>query len=144
MRFSRPKSSEPEINLIPFIDVLLVVLIFLMMTTTYGRLTQLDLRLPEADTAPQQEKPREIRVTISGDGQYLVQTSRVNGQSIAAIGQAMAAAAKDVHNPLVVINADARASHQSVMLVLEAAQNAGLQQITFSAQARSQTTTVQP
>lgn len=144
MRFSRPKSSEPEINLIPFIDVLLVVLIFLMMTTTYGRLTQLDLRLPQADTAPQQEKPREIRVTISSDGQYLVQTSQVPGHSIAAIGQAMAAAAKDVHNPLVVINADARASHQSVMLVLEAAQNAGLQQITFSAQARSQTTTAQP
>ena len=56
MRFSRPKSSEPEINLIPFIDVLLVVLIFLMLTTTYGRLTQLDLRLPQADTAPQQIK----------------------------------------------------------------------------------------
>ena len=144
MRFSRPKSSEPEINLIPFIDVLLVVLIFLMLTTTYGRLTQLDLRLPQADTAPQQEKPREIRVTISGNGQYVVQKTEVSGSSIAAIGQAMAQAARDVNNPLVVIQADARASHQSVMLVLEAAQNAGLQQITFSAQARSNTTTAQP
>ena len=140
MRFSRPKSSEPEINLIPFIDVLLVVLIFLMMTTTYGRLTQLDLRLPQADTAAQQEKPREIRVTVSADGQYLVQKNQLPGNSIAAIGQALAAAARDVNNPLVVISADARASHQSVMLVLEAAQNAGLQQITFSAQARSNTT----
>lgn len=140
MRFSRPKSSEPEINLIPFIDVLLVVLIFLMLTTTYGRLTQLDLRLPQADTAPQQEKPREIRVTISADGQLVVQKNQLSSNSVAAIGQAMAAAAREVNNPLVVISADARASHQSVMLVLEAAQNAGLQQITFSAQARSNTT----
>lgn len=140
MRFSRPKSSEPEINLIPFIDVLLVVLIFLMLTTTYGRLTQLDLRLPQADTTPQQEKPREIRVTISADGQLVVQKNQLSSNSVAAIGQAMAAAAREVNNPLVVISADARASHQSVMLVLEAAQNAGLQQITFSAQARSNTT----
>jgi biopolymer transport protein ExbD len=144
MRFSRPKSSEPEINLIPFIDVLLVVLIFLMMTTTYGRLTQLDLRLPQADTAAQQEKPREIRVTITADGQYVVQKNQLSGNGIAAIGQALAAAAKEVSNPLVIISADARATHQSVMLVLEAAQNAGLQQITFSAQARSNTTAPQP
>jgi biopolymer transport protein ExbD len=144
MRFSRPKSSEPEINLIPFIDVLLVVLIFLMMTTTYGRLTQLDLRLPQADTAAQQEKPREIRVTITADGQYVVQKNQLSGNGIAAIGQALAAAAKEVNNPLVIISADARATHQSVMLVLEAAQNAGLQQITFSAQARSNTTAAQP
>jgi biopolymer transport protein ExbD len=140
MRFSRPKSSEPEINLIPFIDVLLVVLIFLMLTTTYGRLTQLDLRLPQADTAPQQEKPREIRVTISADGQYVVQKNQLSSNSVAAIGQAMTAAARELNNPLVIISADARASHQSVMLVLEAAQNAGLQQITFSAQARSNST----
>ena len=144
MRFSRPKSSEPEINLIPFIDVLLVVLIFLMLTTTYGRLTQLDLRLPQADTAVQQEKPREIRVTITADGQYVVQKNQLSGNGIAAIGQALAAAAKEVNNPLVIISADARATHQSVMLVLEAAQNAGLQQITFSAQARSNATAAQP
>jgi biopolymer transport protein ExbD len=139
MRFSRPQSNEPEINLIPFIDVLLVVLIFLMLTTTYGRLTQLDLRLPQADTSPQQERPREIRVNVSSDGQFVVKQTAVSG-NVAALAQALALAAKDLNNPLVVISADARASHQSVMLVLEAAQNSGLQQITFSAQARSHTT----
>jgi biopolymer transport protein ExbD len=139
MRFSRPQSNEPEINLIPFIDVLLVVLIFLMLTTTYGRLTQLDLRLPQADNSPQQERPRENRVNVSSDGQFVVKQTTVSG-NVAALAQALALAAKDVNNPLVVISADARASHQSVMLVLEAAQNSGLQQITFSAQARSHTT----
>ena len=139
MRFSRPQTNEPEINLIPFIDVLLVVLIFLMLTTTYGRLTQLDLRLPQADSTPQQERPREIRINVTSDGQFVVQQTAVSG-NVAALAQALALAAKDINNPLVVISADARASHQSVMLVLEAAQNSGLQQITFSAQARSHTT----
>ena len=140
MKFGRPRQSEPEINLIPFIDVLLVVLIFLMLTTTYGRLTQLDLRLPQADTAPQQDKPREIRVSISSDGQYVVQKAALTANDPGSIAQALAQAAKESSSPLVVISADARASHQSVMLVLEAAQSAGLQQITFSAQARSNVT----
>jgi biopolymer transport protein ExbD len=141
MRFSNPKQNEPEINLIAFIDVLLVVLIFLMMTTTYGRLTQLDLRLPQADTTPQQERPSEIRINVSSDGQIVVQQAAVTG-NVAALAQALTVAAKNINNPLVVISADARASHQSVMLVLEAAQNSGLQQITFSAQTRSQTSTL--
>jgi biopolymer transport protein ExbD len=141
MRFGRPASQEPEINLIAFIDVLLVVLIFLMMTTTYGRLTQLDLSLPQADSTPQQERPREIRITVSSDGLFAVQQTVVPA-NIAALSQALALAAKDLNSPLVVISADARASHQSVMLVLEAAQSSGLQQITFSAQSRSQTKTL--
>ena len=141
MRFGRPASQEPETNLIAFIDVLLVVLIFLMMTTTYGRLTQLDLSLPQADSTPQQERPREIRITVSSDGLFAVQQTVVPA-NIAALSQALALAAKDLNSPLVVISADARASHQSVMLVLEAAQNSGLQQITFSAQSRSQTKTL--
>jgi biopolymer transport protein ExbD len=137
MKFGRSRQAEPEINLIPFIDVLLVVLIFLMLTTTYGRLTQLDLRLPQADTAPQQDKPREIRVSISSDGHYVVQKAALTANDLGSIAQALAQAAKESSSPLVVISADARASYQSVMLVLEAAQSAGLQQITFSAQARS-------
>jgi biopolymer transport protein ExbD len=141
MKFGRPRSSEPEINLIPFIDVLLVVLIFLMLSTTYGRLTQIDLKLPTADSAQQQEKPNEIRVIVSSDGRYVVQKKSIDSSDIQAIGQALSEAAKDTANPLVVISADARASHQSVIQVLEAAQNAGLQQVTFTAQSRSQATT---
>lgn len=140
MKFGRPRTSEPEINLIPFIDVLLVVLIFLMVSTTYGRLTQLDLKLPNADSAEIQEKPNEIRVLISSDGRYIVQKKAIDGADFQAIGAALSEAAKEVANPLVVISADARTSHQSVIQVLEAAQNAGLQQVTFTAQSRSQAT----
>jgi len=142
MNFGRPRSSEPEINLIPFIDVLLVVLIFLMLSTTYGRLTQIDLKLPNADSSQLKEKPNEIKVLVSSDGRYIVQKKAVDGADIQAIGAALSSAAKAVANPLVVISADARASHQSVIQVLEAAQNAGLQQVTFTAQSRSQATTL--
>ena len=142
MKFSRPRSDEPEINLIPFIDVLLVVLIFLMLSTTYGRLTQIDLKLPTADAEQQQEKPNKIRVTISSDGHYVVQNKALEGSGIQDIVDALVAVAKQTANPLVVISADARASHQSVIQVLEAAQTAGLQQVTFTAQSRSQATTL--
>ena len=140
MRFGRPHSSEPEINLIPFIDVLLVILIFLMLTTTYGRLTQLDMQLPQADSGQQESKPNEIRVSVSSDGRYVVQKIAINPSDVIALTSALSQAAKESPQALVVIFADAQASHQSVIQVLEAAQKSGLQRITFSAQARTSTT----
>ena len=140
MRFGRPHSSEPEINLIPFIDVLLVILIFLMLTTTYGRLTQLDMQLPKADSGQQESKPNEIRVSVSSDGRYVVQKVAINPSDVVALTTALSQAAKDSPQALVVISADAQASHQSVVQVLEAAQKSGLQHLTFSAQSRTSTT----
>lgn len=140
MRFGRPHSSEPEINLIPFIDVLLVILIFLMLTTTYGRLTQLDMQLPKADSGQQESKPNEIRVSVSSDGRYVVQKVPINPSDVVALTSALSQAAKESPQALVVISADAQASHQSVIQVLEAAQKSGLQHLTFSAQSRTSTT----
>ena len=140
MRFGRPHSSEPEINLIPFIDVLLVILIFLMLTTTYGRLTQLDMQLPKADSGQQESKPNEIRVSVSSDGRYVVQKVAINPSDVVALTTALSQAAKESPQALVVISADAQASHQSVIQVLEAAQKSGLQHLTFSAQSRTSTT----
>ncbi|MFM7697879.1 MAG: ExbD/TolR family protein [Limnohabitans sp.] len=139
MQFGRPSSPEPEINLIPFIDVLLVVIIFLMLTTTYGRLTQLDMRLPRADSGPQETKPQEIRVAISSDGRYMVQKTAVNSSDVLALTQALSQSAQNAPQALVVIAADAQASHQSVIQVLEAAQQSGLQHVTFAAQSRTRT-----
>ena len=139
MRFGRPSSYEPEINLIPFIDVLLVLIIFLMLTTTYGRLTQLDMRLPKADSSPQESQPQEIRVAISSDGRYMVQKTAISASDVLALTQALSQAANQSPQALVVIAADAQASHQSVIQVLEAAQQSGLQHITFAAQSRTRT-----
>lgn len=137
MRFGRPCAPEPEINLIPFIDVLLVVIIFLMLTTTYGRLTQLDMRLPKADSGEQETKPNEIRVAVSSDGRYMVQKTAIHPSDVLALSQALSLAAQNSPQALVVISADAQASHQSVIQVLEAAQTSGLQHITFAAQSRT-------
>ena len=135
MRFQRHSPAEPEINLIPFIDVLLVVLIFLMLTTTWSRLTEIQLNLPVADASPQQEHPREVVVAISSEGQYSIARSPVQGRDVQSLSQALSQATQNLDNPMVIISADAQASHQSVMMVMEAARRNGLNQLTFAAQA---------
>jgi biopolymer transport protein ExbD len=133
----RPK-DEPEINLIPFIDVLLVVLIFLMLTTTYSKFTEMQLRLPVADVDAQRDHPREVVVAVSADGRYMVNKQAVAGRNTEAVAQALAEAAKAGKDSVVIISADATATHQSVITVMEAARRAGLSQITFATQSSAQ------
>jgi biopolymer transport protein ExbD len=128
----RPK-EEPEINLIPFIDVLLVILIFLMLTTTYSKFTEVQLKLPVADTDVQRDYPKEIIVTVTSDGRYTVKGTPVQGRSVDAVAQAFANAEPQKES-VVVISADAAAPHQSVITVMEAARRAGLSHITFATQ----------
>ncbi|MGE4377376.1 MAG: ExbD/TolR family protein [Burkholderiaceae bacterium] len=134
----RPK-DEPEINLIPFIDVLLVILIFLMLTTTYSKFTELQLTLPVADAEQQRERPREIIVAVAADGRYAVNKMAVDGKSVDAVAAALAQAANAQttgagHDSVLVISADATAPHQAVISVMEAARRVGLSQITFATQ----------
>ena len=135
MKFRRSSSPEPEINLIPFIDVLLVVLIFLMLSTTYSKFTEMELNLPVANAAPQKERPREIVVSVSADGQFSVNHLVVSGRDVQSISRALTQATQNVNDPMVVISADAQASHQSVMMVMEAARRNQFNQLTFAAQA---------
>ena len=137
MKFRRTSSNEPEINLIPFIDVLLVILIFLMLSTTYSKFTEMELNLPVANAAPQKERPREIVVSVSADGQFSVNHVVVSGRDVQSVSRALAQAAQNVNEPMVVISADAQSSHQSVMMVMEAARRNQLNQLTFAAQAPS-------
>jgi len=118
MKFRRTSSNEPEINLIPFIDVLLVILIFLMLSTTYSKFTEMELNLPVANAAPQKERPREIVVSVSADGQFSVNHVVVSGRDVQSVSRALAQAAQNVNDPMVVINADAQSSHQSVMMAM--------------------------
>jgi biopolymer transport protein ExbD len=129
----RPK-EEPEINLIPFIDVLLVVLIFLMLTTTYSKFTEMQLKLPVADSDVQRDYPKEVIVAVASDGRYMVNKQLVNGRSVDAVGAALAEAAKAGKESVIIISADATATHQSVITVMEAARRHGLTQITFATQ----------
>ena len=133
----RPK-DEPEINLIPFIDVLLVILIFLMLTTTYSKFTEMQLKLPVADADAQRDYPREVVVAVSSDGRYMVNRQQVSGRSTDALATAIAEAAKAGKDTVIIISADATATHQSVITVMEAARRMGLTQITFATQSSAQ------
>ena len=139
--------EEPEINLIPFIDVLLVILIFLMVTTTYSRFTELQITLPTADAEKAQEQPNQIEIGIDAQGRYKINNQAVSfldtttlandlkAAAAALVGEQQATGAKE---PVIIINADRAATHQSVIDVLEAARIAGLAKVTFAAQASSQ------
>jgi biopolymer transport protein ExbD len=134
MRFSRRRMEEPEINLIPFIDVLLVILIFLMLSTTYSRFTELQINLPAAEADKLRERPAEIVVAVASDGRYAVNRKGVDGRSVDVLTAELAAAAGGKADTVVIISADAMASHQAVVNVLDAARRAGLSRLTFAAQ----------
>ena len=134
MKFRKRPREEPEINLIPFIDVLLVVVIFLMLSTTYAKFTELQIKLPTADTQAQRDYPKEVVVAVSSDGRYVVNGAAIAGRSVEEMTLAMTDAAKVGKETVVIIHADANAAHQSVITVMEAAGRAGLSLITFAAQ----------
>ena len=137
MNFRHGTREEPEINLIPFIDVLLVILIFLMLTTTYNKFTELQLTLPTADTEAMKDRPREIIVTVGADGRYMVNKQALQGRSVTELGSALAIANQELgagKPPVLIISADAQTPHQAVVTVMEAARSRGLSQITFASQ----------
>jgi len=134
MKFSRRRPEEPEINLIPFIDVLLVVLIFLMLSTTYSKFTELQVNLPTAEAEKLRERPAEIIVAVGGDGRYAVNRNAIDGKSVEALSAALTRAAAGQKDPVVIVSADAASAHQSVINVLDAARRAGLARLTFAAQ----------
>jgi biopolymer transport protein ExbD len=135
MNFRRhARHDEPEINLIPFIDVLLVILIFLMLSTTYSRFTELQLTLPSANAEPMRERPGEIVVGVAADGRMTVGGRAVDGRSVERLAAELASAAAGRGDTVVIISADALATHQSVVNVLDAARRAGLARLSFAAQ----------
>jgi biopolymer transport protein ExbD len=137
MNFSKSKTAktdEPEINLIPFIDVLLVVLIFLMLSTTYSKFTELQVKLPASDTEKAKDYPKEIIVAVGSDGRYAVGKQLADGKSPQTLAPLLKEASGGAKHTVVVISADALATHQAVVTVMEAARMAGLSQVTFATQ----------
>jgi biopolymer transport protein ExbD len=126
--------DEPEINFIPLIDVLLVILIFLMVTTTYQRFAELQITLPEADADPVKERPAEINVAIDSQGRYVIDRTVFTFSNTGALAAELKRVAGTAKDPVVIISADASATHQSVVHVMEAARQAGLVRITFATQ----------
>lgn len=135
MNFRRGRCADaPEINLIPLIDVLLVIIIFLMLTTTYAKFSGLEINLPTADTSKQPEQPNEVNVVVTAAGQVLVNKTPLPTASVSTISDALRRAAGEAKDPVIVINADAKATHQSVVDIMQAAQTAGFPRISFATQ----------
>lgn len=134
LNFRPRRSEEPDINLIPFIDVLLVILIFLMLSTTYNKFTELQLTLPTADAQTMRDRPKEVVISIAADGRYAIDKTALEDRSVNAITSALSASAPAGADSIVIISADAAAPHQSVVSAMEAARRAGLSQITFATQ----------
>ena len=134
MHFRRPADEEPEVNLIPLIDVLLVVLIFLAISTTYSRYAELKIELPTADATQPAVRPNEINVAVTADGRYALERKMIGEPEVHQFAEALQRAAQGKESPLLVVNADASAPHQSVISVTEAARLAGIVRISFATQ----------
>ena len=135
MNFQRGRyKEEPEINLVPLIDVMMVILIFLMITTTYSKYTELQINLPTADAERQLERPNEISVLVGAQGQYMVNKVQVEYRSTEQLAGELRRAGAGLREPIVIISADRVTNWQAVVRVMEAARLAGLQQITFTTQ----------
>ncbi len=135
MNFQRGRQREElEINLIPMIDVLLVILIFLMITTTYSKFSGLEINLPTADAPQNKEQPNEINVIVTAAGEIMLNKAAIGGRDVETLANAMKRVTGSGKEPVVVINADAKAAHQSVIDVMQAAQQAGLSHISFATQ----------
>jgi biopolymer transport protein ExbD len=134
LRFRKTRPEDPEINLIPFIDVLLVILIFLMLSTTYSKFTELQITLPVADAEKLRDRPREIIVAVSADGRYVVNRKVVDGRSVELLTAELMAAAQGNPDMVVIVSADAMTPHQSVINIMDAARRAGLARLTFATQ----------
>ena len=135
MNFQRGKAHEElEINLVPLIDVLLVIIIFLIVSATFARTSELQINLPTAEASSPADKPLIITVEVDAGGRYMVNGNEVAGGDVGQIASALTKAAGDGKEPTIVISADAKATHQSVVNVMEASRQANYTHITFATQ----------
>jgi len=137
MNFQRRRSrDEPEINLIPMIDVLLVILIFMMVTTSYAKYSELQINLPQASGETVAAQTKSINVAVDASEHYAINNHGVTYTGIESLVTSLKNAAGDQADPTIIINADAKAPHQSVINVMEAARRAGYGRITFTTQSQ--------
>lgn len=135
MNFQRGKKHEDlEMNLVPLIDVLLVIIIFLVVSSTFARMSELQINLPTAQANSPEQKPLVIDVGVDAKGHYVIGKSALADGSVSAIGSALQQAAGSGKEPTIIINADANTTHQSVINVMEAARQVGYTHITFATQ----------
>ncbi|MDA9222191.1 MAG: biopolymer transporter ExbD [Betaproteobacteria bacterium] len=133
MNFRRgSQEDELEINFIPLIDVLLVIIIFLVVSTTFSKFSELKINLPTAEAIPQEKDLDKVDIVITSDNQYFINDVQISNNTIAGILEELQKLKSNNDLPTVIINADAMSNHQSVINVMEAARLSGLNKVTFA------------
>jgi biopolymer transport protein ExbD len=133
MNFQRGRMrDEPEINLIPMIDIFLVIIIFLMVSTTYTKFSELQINLPQASGDETTSQAKQINVSVDASEHYAINSAATTFNSVQNMSQMLRTAAGEQKDPTIVINADAKAPHQAVINIMEAARLAGYGRITFT------------
>ena len=133
MNFRRgSQEDELEINFIPLIDVLLVIIIFLVVSTTFSKFSELKINLPTAEAIPQEKDLDKVDIVITSDNQYFINNVQISNNTIAGILEELQKLKSNNDLPTVIINADAMSNHQSVINVMEAARLSGLNKVTFA------------
>lgn len=133
-RRSAAGMDEPEISFVPLIDVLLVVLIFFMATTTFTRFADLQINLPSAEANKPESKPQEVHIAVTSDGRYAIDNTQQPFTDVNAFANTLKSATGGRSDALLIIHADATSTHQAVVNVMEAARLAKLQRIAFATQ----------
>ncbi len=132
MNLRHSKKEAPEVNITPLIDVVFLLLIFFMVSTTFEREAELSIELPEASSKAQKQDER-IEIAIDASGRYFVNGRQLVNRQTQTIRQALKQASEGLKEPSVVISADANTPHQSVVTVMDAARQLGLVRLTFAA-----------
>jgi len=135
MNFRRHRRrEEPEINMIPLIDLMLVILIFITATTTYAKYAGLKINLPVAQAEQKTSQAKELEIAVAANGQYALNGERIAAHDAPTLATALRQYIQQQPEPLVIINADSQANHQAVINVMEAARLVGLNRLSFATQ----------
>lgn len=132
MNFRGRQREEPDVNLTPLIDVVFLLLIFFMVSTTFSRETEISIDLPEATGEVLQSERTVVEISIDSEGRFFVNREEVLNTQIATLKQAMTRAAGDDGKPQIILSADRRTPHQSVVMAMDAARQLGFYQLTFA------------
>ncbi|HEY1137997.1 MAG TPA: biopolymer transporter ExbD [Xanthomonadaceae bacterium] len=124
--------DEPEINLVPLIDVILVLIIFFVVTTTFDARSVLKLQLPKADGTPTEATSKALSVLVNADGRYFVQDREALRTDLESLKRTIVEVAGDDRKRPVLLRADARTPHQAVVTALDALGQLGFRQISIA------------
>ncbi|MCU5783895.1 biopolymer transport protein ExbD [Alcanivorax balearicus MACL04] len=132
MKFPRPRQEEISVNLTPLIDVVFLLLIFFMVSTTFTRETQLSLTLPEAQGTPPEQAPRAVEILVSSAGEYVINGEKLIDNSDAGLRSALLRLGQDKTEWPMLITADAYASYQAVVTVMDVAGQLGFDKLSLT------------